>query len=257
MKYTIDSYDSKRSYPLEKIKSFKNSNLGIVINVDPDIINEELIVIASEKFQNLFEIDVSNSELTIGVGNGVIKIQNIVLNLKSLEQIVQTGMGDLKGFINTKNLLIIKDGIGGVKLKGNVDTLKIKKSGIGYLDTSELLAQEIFLTSSGIGSIKCSARKIKSGDISGIGSISYYSDNAYDFTINGLGSATYLGPIRESTHTVDSAYTTSQKVKEDIIKSVEEQSNYDSIEYTKKKMPSNNKIEENSDSISQKIKNRL
>lgn len=121
---------------------------------------------------------------------------DIYLQVSDLSRLSFEGVGNIQteNSFKVKELVIIGDGIGkidleieaevidatfnmmgNIVLRGTVDSISLTNEGVGKIDGSNLIAQNMILNSSGIGKI----------DV--------YCENELFITVNGIGSVGYSG----------------------------------------------------------------
>lgn len=180
-------------FSIEQIKSINNGYLNIEIMIDPSVEKEEVSITAYESIHKNFLITFKKSILNLEIKGNIFGEIKVFLKAKNLESILNSGLGDLKGYINTKKINLCNEGIGNIKFSGKVDILSLKNSGIGDLDTLDLFSEEVSFLNSGIGNMKFTSRFVKKAEMSGIGSVKYYADEQPKILKSGLGSIYYLG----------------------------------------------------------------
>lgn len=190
-----------KTLDITNIKSLYNGLFSIELNVDSSIEKEELVVTASELAHKKMNLHFKRSELSIDSSDGISGQVKLVLYAKSLEKIVNSGVGDVFGYINTQTVAIENNGTGNVKLTGQVNHLSLNNSGVGNLNTLELFANKVSFDNSGVGNIKLTSHTV-SGSMSGVGNVKYYADIESKISKSGIGSVKYLGvrQFGESAH---------------------------------------------------------
>lgn len=182
-----------KKYDLTGIKSLYNNFFSVKLDVNPQHEKEELIVTAKESTHKKMDINFNHSTLLIDAGNGTFGEISITLRAKSLEKIVNSGIGNISGEIVVKDLVINNEGTGNIKLEGKAEQLKLNNSGVGNINTLELLANQVSFDNSGVGNLKCTSKTIKKGSLSGVGNVKYHADTQANISKDGLGSVKYLG----------------------------------------------------------------
>lgn len=106
-----------------------------------------------------------------GVGNFVMDNDFKVENLK----IRGSGIGNIELSLDAQSIGARFDMMGKVKLTGSVESMNIINDGIGQIDAGQMIAQNLSLTSSGIGKV------------------GVHCENELEIFMNGIGSVTYSG----------------------------------------------------------------
>lgn len=134
---------------------------------------------------------------------------DVYLTVTELETFVFEGVGNIKteSPIETENLVIKGDGVGNlnlelqatsikavfamlgnINLKGSVNSIGLRNDGLGNVDASELISQNMNLVSSGIGRVAVHCEGDLSITVDGIGAVSYTGNpNVIKEEINGIG----------------------------------------------------------------------
>lgn len=208
-----------KHFDVSNIKTLYNGFFGIELNIDPSIEKEELLITASESAHKKIEIASQRSNLLISSKNGMTSHVKLVFNAKSLEKVVNSGIGDVTGYVNTTSFMIDNDGTGNVKLSGKAQSLSLSNSGVGNINTVDLFADKVSLSNSGVGNVKVTS-KVVSGSTSGVGNVHYYADNEARISKSGIGSVKYLGAKQFEDKPVEKVVEkTSLKVEPDNTKS--------------------------------------
>lgn len=104
-----------------------------------------------------------------GVGNiktnGVFKVGDLKL--------LGNGVGNLELELEAKEIEADFDMVGNIKLRGNAYQVIFKNNGIGKLDASQLIVENMEVTSSGIGKVEVNCVGDLSLVVDGIGKVSY------------------------------------------------------------------------------------
>lgn len=99
-----------------------------------------------------------------------------------------SGVGNLELEFQAKMLDVNLDMVGKMELKGSADQVFLKNEGIGNLDASQLIAQDMELHSSGIGKVDVNCVGDLSLQVDGIGKVKYSGNpNVIKKEINGIG----------------------------------------------------------------------
>jgi hypothetical protein len=137
---------------------------------------------------------------------------DIYLTLSKLEDFVFEGVGNIKteGSFDVQDISIKGDGVGNlnlelqantikavfsmlgnINLRGTVNDISLSNDGLGNVDAGDLIAQNMTLTSSGIGRVAVHCEGNLSITVDGIGAVSYKGNpNVIKEEINGIGKVT-------------------------------------------------------------------
>lgn len=185
------------------VSSFLQLHLSISHEIEIHHSNEEKVII--EMDENLQDyIDVSNSGRTLYISTdtgifkkaifttckvkvyfrqlNVINIANEnadfdckeLLNFPNDIEINIQSVGNTKLRINAPGIKFISKCVGDVILEGKCHFIDIKHSGVGNLNTKELIADEVIIKSKGVGEINLFANNSITISHSGVGNIFYY-----------------------------------------------------------------------------------
>jgi len=111
------------------------------------------------------------------------------IEMPSLEAIVSSGSDDINASgINSRNLSLLVDGSGDIRLEGRADIFDATLSGSGSIDATHLKTGETSINISGSGDATVNASRLLKVDISGVGDVSYVGKPArIEQNINGVG----------------------------------------------------------------------
>lgn len=102
--------------------------------------------------------------------------------------VIGSGVGNLELEFQAKMLDVNLDMVGKMELTGSADKVFLKNEGIGNLDASQLIAQDMELHSSGIGKVDVNCVGNLSLQVDGIGKVKYSGNpNVIKKEINGIG----------------------------------------------------------------------
>ncbi|MCH7398166.1 DUF2807 domain-containing protein [Belliella sp. DSM 107340] len=155
--------------------------------------NEELIdeIVVDQKGQEL-KISLDGK----GTRNFLKNEAKIFLTVTSLEKINFEGVGQIKseGQLAFEKLEIKGEGVGNVELDLEVSELVTKLNFVGKMDLKGA-ADKFYLSNEGIGSINATNFIAEDVEVisSGIGSISVHSIGELSMEVNGIGSISYTG----------------------------------------------------------------
>lgn len=147
------------------------------IEVDPSIEREELLIIASASNHAKIKVKYANLQLQISSNTEFDSTNNVkvLLRAKSLESICNNAVGNIKGIVNTKNLVVKNTNVGNIKIEGTCKQLDIYNEGVGNVDTLNLHSDCADIVNSGIGNVLIYSKKILRVANSGVGKVSYCS----------------------------------------------------------------------------------
>lgn len=137
---------------------------------------------------------------------------DVYLTLSELEEFVFEGVGNIKTekMFEVEDISIEGDGVGNlnlelqantikaafsmlgnINLRGTVNDISLSNDGLGNVDAGDLIAQNMTLTSSGIGRVAVHCTGDLSITVDGIGAVSYTGNpNVIKEEINGIGKVT-------------------------------------------------------------------
>lgn len=119
----------------------------------------------------LIELDITDlSEVTFdGVGNikstGSLEVSELLIGGK--------GVGNISLELDAQKLDVKLNFVGNMSLKGSSKEMKLVNDGIGNIDASELIVQNMDLTSSGIGAVSVHCEGELTLKVDGIGLVNY------------------------------------------------------------------------------------
>ncbi len=159
--------------------------------------NGDWLEISYEAESNLF-FSVSTPKITLtlssleeldfdGVGNFEMENDFMVDNIK----IRGSGIGNIQLGLEAEEIDARFDIMGKVSLKGSAEEMSLRNDGMGQIDAEDLIVQNLFLSSNGIGKIDVHCENEMSISVNGIGSVTYSGDpTIIDRQINGIGNVT-------------------------------------------------------------------
>jgi Putative auto-transporter adhesin, head GIN domain len=161
-------------------------------------------VTADDNLLPLVETKVSGNTLTIQLKDSV-SLSNSVgftyeVTAPKIERIESSGAAAVEGAgFNGGKLAVGISGVGSVKLTGRVEEFKADLSGAGSLNSTSLVADDVKVDLSGVGSADVHADKRIRANVSGLGSINWQG-NATDVKsdVSGLGSVRKSGGSSKS-----------------------------------------------------------
>jgi hypothetical protein len=146
-----------------------------------------------DNVKNIFEdfspdIYLTISDLRKLSFDGVVNIESE--NTFQVEELIITGdgIGKINLEIEAKMIDATFNMMGTIVLRGNVETIKLSNEGMGKIDASKLIAQNMTLTSSGIGRVEVYCEDELSITVNGIGSVNYSGNpKVIKKDVNGIG----------------------------------------------------------------------
>ncbi|MFN3996265.1 head GIN domain-containing protein [Algoriphagus sp.] len=168
------------------IKKLKVTRDGEWLTLDFEKVNENFFKINSK-----LDVYLTLSDLKIfefeGVGNIKTEGPFEVTDIK----VKGEGLGNLKLELIANKIDADFNMMGNLTLQGKTDEIKLNNEGMGNVDASNLIAQNMTLKSSGIGRVSVHCEGDLSITVDGIGSVSYKGNpNVIKEQINGIGKVT-------------------------------------------------------------------
>lgn len=167
----------------EVTKKLKVTQNGEWLELDFEEVNESF-------FKNNSKVDVyltlSDLEEFVFDGVGNIKTET-ALNVEDLS-IKGDGVGNLNLELEATSVKAVFSMLGNINLSGKVNSIGLSNDGLGNVDASDLIAQNMNLRSSGIGRVAVYCEGDLSIVVDGIGTVSYAGNpNVIKEEINGIG----------------------------------------------------------------------
>ena len=146
-----------------------------------------------DNVKNIFEdfspdIYLTISDLRKLSFDGVVNIESV--NTFQVEELIITGdgIGKIDLEIEAKMIDATFNMMGNIVLRGNVETIKLSNEGMGKIDASKLISQNMTLSSSGIGKVEVYCEDELSISVNGIGSVNYSGNpKVIKKDVNGIG----------------------------------------------------------------------
>ncbi|MFT4857009.1 MAG: hypothetical protein ACI9UV_001032 [Algoriphagus sp.] len=146
-----------------------------------------------DNVKNIFEdfspdIYLTISDLRKLSFDGVVNIESV--NTFQVEELIITGdgIGKIDLEIEAKMIDATFNMMGNIVLRGNVETIKLSNEGMGKIDASKLISQNMTLSSSGIGKVEVYCEDELSITVNGIGSVNYSGNpKVIKKDVNGIG----------------------------------------------------------------------
>jgi hypothetical protein len=155
---------------------------------------ESVSITTDDNLQQYLSATVENGELVIRTkGNESLAPTDgvkIDVKMKALTAIRLSGVGSITAEnVKSPELTVKSDGVGSLKLAGEVDKLAVKVDGVGSFDSSKLDAKNVTVESNGVGSTKVKATESIDVKATGVGSVTYYgSPKEKKINASGIGS---------------------------------------------------------------------
>lgn len=103
-------------------------------------------------------------------------------------RILGEGVGNLRLHLEAREIDAELNMMGNMELKGKADRVSLKNEGIGNVEASQLIAQEMDLVSSGIGKVSVHCEGNLALEVNGIGKVTYSGNPTLTKKeINGIG----------------------------------------------------------------------
>ncbi|SEF65467.1 head GIN domain-containing protein [Algoriphagus boritolerans] len=168
---------------VQKLKVTQN---GEWLELDFEKVNEKFFKKNSRV--NVY-LTVSELEEFVFDGVGNIKTESPIeldeVNIKG------DGVGNLNLELQANTINAVFSMLGNIHLKGSVDAIRLTNDGMGNVDASDLIAQNMTLKTSGIGRVAVHCEGDLSITVDGIGAVSYTGNpNVIKEEINGIGKVT-------------------------------------------------------------------
>lgn len=167
----------------EVTKKLKVTQNGEWLELDFEEVNESFF-----KKNSRVDVYLTLSELEEFVFDGVGNIKSETLLKVDQVSIQGDGVGNLSLELEATSVKAVFSMLGNIILKGKVDAIGLSNDGLGNVDASELVAQNMNLRSSGIGRVAVYCEGDLSIVVDGIGTVSYAGNpNVIKEEINGIG----------------------------------------------------------------------
>jgi hypothetical protein len=174
-----------------RIEGYEKAISLLEINENGDLL--EIGYKEEDNVKNIFEdfspdIYLTISDLRKLSFDGVVNIESE--NTFQVEELIITGdgIGKINLEIEAKMIDATFNMMGTIVLRGNVETIKLSNEGMGKIDASKLIAQNMTLTSSGIGRVEVYCEDELSITVNGIGSVNYSGNpKVIKKDVNGIG----------------------------------------------------------------------
>lgn len=175
----------------ESITMYGSSELAehLKITQDGDLLILEMEEFNSSIFDNKeLRVDLSIASLKEFEFDGVGNIQTTGSFIVDQVKINGDGVGNLKLEFEAQQLDADLNLVGKMELKGKADRVSIKNEGIGSIEASKLIAQDMDLVSSGIGKMDVHCEGNLSMKVDGIGKVTYSGNpNVTKKEVSGIG----------------------------------------------------------------------
>ena len=114
----------------------------------------------------------------------------ITVTTKELETIESSGASEITATdIDCGKFSVSLSGAGGIDLSGKTDVLDISMSGAGNINSKNFLADEVYISVSGVGNAVVYASNILEAEVSGVGNIEYLGNpGKVSSNVSGVGS---------------------------------------------------------------------
>jgi hypothetical protein len=154
---------------------------------------DSLQVQADDNIQPLLTSEVKGTTLQLGVqpGPGVGKGSNINyrVTVRQLRGVVLSGAGNIDAMrIDTPDLSLANSGAGRLAVSGRAERQNIDLVGLGQIDSSALMSQQVDVSVSGAGEARVNAAQTLTARVTGVGSITYLGNPVVTQSVTGLGT---------------------------------------------------------------------
>jgi hypothetical protein len=131
--------------------------------------------------------------LMVRCDNGNFNKVKITIKARFINDIKNSGTGDLTGKFTGETLKVKNSGTGDFQLEGTVSSLDIKNSGTGDVELNYLEAKKVEFTNSGTGDMTLNATQQITGRNTGTGDINFCGVNSSSIKNSGIGDVRYRG----------------------------------------------------------------
>jgi len=154
---------------------------------------ESLTITADDNILPLLESRVADNILYLTIKNDTsfnpTQPIEFMVEVKRLESLKINGVGSVEvQDIQSKNLSISFDGVGGMTIAGNVDVLDLSLDGVGSFNGENLKTKQATIRSKGVGSVVVNVSEQLDASVLGLGSIEYIGSPQVKEFVKGLGS---------------------------------------------------------------------
>ncbi len=147
---------------------------------------------ADDNLIPLIKTKVQGSTLSIYSKKDLRPREDIVITVttKELESIESSGASEITATeIDCKKFIVSLSGAGGISLSGKSDILEISMSGAGNIDSKYLIADNVYISVSGVGDATVYAANTLKAEVSGVGNIEYLGNPSnVSSNVSGVGS---------------------------------------------------------------------
>lgn len=168
------------------------SAFGILVEVGKP---QSVHVKGSEKFVNNLITEVVGDELVISYKekNSLIKVSDnaqVIVNIPDLSKFRVEGVGKtVVNNISGPNFALSYEGTGMLVANGKVKSFSLRATGVGAVETKNLVAEQVDARVDGIGSVTVNATDNLNASVHGIGSLTYYGHpRSVNKSVDGIGS---------------------------------------------------------------------
>lgn len=179
----------------------QSDNESLTIDGSPELAEKlkvtqegDLLILEMEEFNSSF-FDKQDLKVNLAISNleefqfdGVGNIQTTGTFLVDQVKIQGEGVGNIEMEFQTENLDADLNMVGKMTLRGKSTKVTLQNEGIGNIDASQLIAQEMEVKSSGIGKMDVHCEGNLSMVVEGIGKVTYSGNpNVIKKEISGIG----------------------------------------------------------------------
>lgn len=179
----------------------QSDNESLTIDGSPELAEKlkvtqegDLLILEMEEMNSSF-FDKKELKVNLAISNleefqfdGVGNIQTTGTFIVDRVKILGEGVGNIEMDFQTEDLDAELNLVGKMTLKGKASKVAIKNEGIGNIDASQLIAQDMEVTSSGIGKMDVHCEGDLSMIVEGIGKVTYSGNpNVIKKEISGIG----------------------------------------------------------------------
>lgn len=198
---TIEGVSRLQINGVFNLRLTQSDNESLTIDGSPELAEKlkvtqqgDLLILEMEEFNSSF-FDKKELKVNLAISNleefqfdGVGNVQTTGTFIVDKVKIIGEGVGNLEMDFQTEDLNAELNLVGKMTLRGKSTKVTIKNEGIGNIDASQLIAQDMDLTSSGIGKMDVHCEGDLSMVVEGIGKVTYSGNpNVIKKEISGIG----------------------------------------------------------------------
>lgn len=198
---TIEGVSRLQIHGVFNLHLTQSDNESLTIDGSPGLAEKlkvtqegDLLILEMEEFNSSFfdkkdlKVNLSISNLEDFQFDGVGNVQTTGTFIVDRVKILGEGVGNLEMDFQTEELDANLNLVGKLTLRGKSNRVSINNEGIGNIDASQLIAQDMELVSSGIGKMNVHCEGNLSMTVDGIGKVTYSGNpNVIKKEVSGIG----------------------------------------------------------------------